>query len=231
MRLCVIPARGGSKRIPRKNIRPFCGSPIIGYSIATARNSGCFDRIIVSTDDEEIAEVAQSCGADTPFLRPRALADDQTGTNPVVSHAINWFAERGERIDLTCCIYATAPFLQPDDVRAGLAALERSDAVFAVTVTSFPFPIYRAVQVSARNRLRMLWPEHEQSRSQDLPEAYHDAGAMYWGRADAFRRGLSLFKEHTAAVKLPRHRVQDIDTLEDWRRAELMYRAWVQASG
>lgn len=225
MKLAVIPARGGSKRIPHKNIRPFCGRPIITYSIDTALRSGCFDRVVVSTDDSDIAEVAQRCGAEVPFIRPAELADDFSGTNAVVRHAIEWFMAQGEVVTYACCIYATAPFLEPDTVRQGFDSLSERGVAFAVTVTSFPFPIQRAVRINNAGRLEMFWPEHQTTRSQDLEEAFHDAGQMYWGRADAFLSNKPMFAPHTVPVRVPRERAQDIDTLEDWSRAELMYQA------
>lgn len=230
MKVCVIPARGGSKRIPRKNIRPFCGAPMISYSIAAARESGCFDRIIVSTEDDEVAAVALEYGAEVPFRRPRELADDHTGTSAVMRHALGALAASGARVSLACCIYATAPMLLPSDVLAGLAALEGADAQFAITVTTFPSPPQRALVLTETGGLRMLHPEHERTRSQDLPETFLDAGALYWGRPEAFERGASVFAEHTAVIRLPRHRVQDLDTLEDWHRAELMFRSWRAAA-
>lgn len=231
MKLAVIPARGGSKRIPRKNIRPFCGRPIIGYSIQAAIDSASFDRIIVSTDDAEIADIACREGAEVPFLRPPGLADDFTGTNAVTRHAVEWFIENGESVEHVCCIYATAPFLQPETLRRGLWQLVQDDAAFAITVTTFPFPIQRAVRINQAGRLEMLWPEHLATRSQDLEDAYHDAGQMYWGKAEAFCSDKALFAPHTIPVPVPRERVQDIDTLEDWSRAELMYRALQNSAG
>lgn len=231
MKLAVIPARGGSKRIPRKNIRPFCGRPIIAYSIDTALSSGCFDRVVVSTDDAVIAEVARSYGAEVPFIRPSKLADDFSGSNAVVRHAIEWFVARGEPVEYACCIYATAPFLEPDTICRGFDALGEQGVSFAVTVTSFPFPIQRAVRINSAGRLEMFWPEHLKTRSQDLEEAFHDAGQMYWGKADAFLADEPLFASHTIAVPVPRERVQDIDTLEDWSRAELMYKALMVRCG
>lgn len=225
MRIAVIPARGGSKRIPGKNIRPFCGKPIIAYSIDTALNAGCFDHVIVSTDDEVIARVARECGAEVPFIRPRELADDFTGTNAVVRHALNWYAESGENVEHACCIYATAPFLEVETVERGLGALVRENASYAITVTTYPFPIQRALRIGASDRLEMFQPEHMQTRSQDLEEAFHDAGQMYWGRASAFLNDEPMFASGSVGVQVPRERVQDIDTPEDWSRAELMYRA------
>ena len=225
MKLAVIPARGGSKRIPRKNIREFAGRPIIAHSIGAALESGCFDRVIVSTDDEEIAAVARQWGAETPFLRPATLADEHTGTNAVVKHAIGWFREAGHAVELACCIYATAPFVQARYLRQGLERLAASDKAFAFSVTSFPFPIQRAIRINAAGAVEAIWPENIARRSQDLEEAFHDAGQFYWGRADAFLADTVLFSPVSLPVVLPRHLVQDIDTLEDWQRAEHMYRA------
>lgn len=225
MTLAVIPARGGSKRIPHKNVRSFCGRPMLSYPIRAARQSGCFTRILVSTDDPEIAAVAHACGAETPFARPAELSDDMTGTNEVVAHALGWLAARGEVHETAACIYATAPFLEPEDIRRGRALLDRPGARFAVTVTSFAFPIQRALRRTAEGGLAPFDAEAIRMRSQDLEEAWHDAGALYWGRADAFVSSAPLFDRHTVPIPLPRHRVQDIDTPEDWTRAELTYRA------
>lgn len=225
MKIAVIPARGGSKRIPRKNIRPFCGRPIISYSIDAARQSGLFDEIVVSTDDEEIAAVSRQLGATTPFIRPREIADDFTGTNAVVKHAVTWFLGRGSRISHACCIYATAPLIQPRYLREGHDALTRSDAAFAFSVTSYAFPIQRAVRITASGRVDALHPEHRLTRSQDLEPAYHDAGQFYWGTEAAFRDDVPLFSERSIGIVLPRKYVQDIDTLEDWEQAEYMFRA------
>lgn len=224
MKLAVIPARGGSKRIPRKNIREFCGKPIIAYSIEAARKSNCFDRIIVSTDDAEIATVAREWGAETPFVRPEELSNDFAGTIPVIKHAIEWYINNEIQPDMVCCIYATAPFVTPQDLQRGLDTLLSSASEYAFTVTSYPFPIQRAVKITPSGRLAMFQPEHFKTRSQDMEKAFHDAGQFYWGRSEAFLRELPLFSEDAAPVLLPRHRVQDIDTPEDWHRAELMYK-------
>jgi N-acylneuraminate cytidylyltransferase len=226
MKIAVIPARGGSKRIPRKNIRDFCGQPIMAYSVLAARNSSIFDDILVSTDDEEIAAIAEQFGGSAPFRRPPELADDHAPTLPVVAHAIRWFEEHRGPVECCCCIYATAPFLQPDDLRQGLAVLEsHPDAEFAFSVTSYAFPIQRALQVSDDGLVSMLFPEHELTRSQDLPGTCHDAGQFYWGRREAFYHHQGVFRARSYAVLLPRHRVQDIDTLEDWELAERMFRS------
>jgi pseudaminic acid cytidylyltransferase len=224
VKIAVIPARGGSKRIPRKNIRLFCGKPIIAYSIEAAQQTGLFDQIVVSTDDDEIASIARNFGATTPFIRPKEIADDFTGTNAVVKHAVGWFAEQGYDIAHACCIYATAPLLQPRSIREGYDALAGSDAAFAFSVTNYAFPIQRALRLLADGRVDAFYPEHRLTRSQDLEPAYHDAGQFYWGTAQAFLEDVPLFSPRSVGVSLPRALVQDIDTLEDWEQAEAMYR-------
>lgn len=224
MILAVIPARGGSKRIPGKNIRSFCGKPMIAYSIAAAFESRVFDRVIVSTDSEQIAEVAKSNGADVPFVRPAELSDDRTPTIPVIRHAIEAVAEADGPISCACCLYATAPFVRASDLRRGLEALQADDTVdFAFPVTTFAFPIFRSLKMNG-DRVEMFFPEHQLTRSQDLPEAWHDAGQFYWGTCDAWRRSEGIFGSASIGLRIPRTRVQDIDTEEDWSRAELMYR-------
>lgn len=225
MKLCVIPARGGSKRIPKKNIRSFCGKPILAYSIEAALASACFDKVIVSTDDEAIAEVAREYGAQTPFVRPKEISGDFTGTNDVIKHAIEWYQSQAETVAYVCCIYATAPFVRADDIKSGFEKLIFLKKSFAFSVTSFAFPIQRALHINVENEIEAIWPENITKRSQDLAEAYHDAGQFYWGRSDAFINEEVLFSSKSAPIVLPRHLVQDIDTLEDWRRAELMYQA------
>ena len=230
MRLAVIPARGGSKRIPRKNIKQFCGKPMIAWSIAAAHASGCFDRIIVSTDDAEIAEIAKAHGAEAPFMRPPELSDDHTGTTPVIAHAVAWQNAAGEQVCNACCIYATAPFVRAEDLQLGLQMLQRSGADYAFSVTSYAFPIQRAIRITQEQRVAMFQPEHFSTRSQDLEEAWHDAGQFYWGQASAWLAHKPLFGQGAAPVPLPRHRVQDIDTTEDWVRAEWLFKALQQAA-
>jgi N-acylneuraminate cytidylyltransferase len=226
MKLAVIPARGGSKRIPRKNIKEFCGRPMIAWAIEAVRQTACFDLIIVSTDDEEIAEISREWGAQAPFIRPAELSDDHTGTVPVVAHAIDWCLKHSvEKPEEVCCVYATAPFVRPRDLRHGLEVLLRHGCDYAFSVTSFPFPIQRAIRIKKDGRVEMFQPEHFNTRSQDLEEAYHDAGQFYWGRAQAWRDGRPIFNSDAVPVFLPRYRVQDIDTIEDWLRAELMFTA------
>jgi pseudaminic acid cytidylyltransferase len=225
MRLCVIPARGGSKRIPRKNIKEFFGKPMIAWSIEAAKKSECFDRIIVSTDDEEIATVSQKYGADVPFLRPKCLADDYAGTTPVIAHAIKWQNEHGEETSEACCLYATAPFVHVGDLQKGLALLVETKSDYAFSVTSYSFPIQRAVRITKDNRVEMFQPEYFNSRSQDLEQAWHDAGQFYWGRSESWLSEKKIFREFSIPIPIPRYRVQDIDTQEDWDRAVLLFKA------
>jgi N-acylneuraminate cytidylyltransferase len=224
LRIAVIPARGGSKRIPRKNIEPFAGRPMISYSIAAALQSALFDRVIVSTDDEEIACVAKTFGAEVPFMRPCELADDQTGTMDVVAHAIRFLASGGLS-DLTavCCIYATAPFIRHEDIRQGLSLLETGNWQYVFAATNFAAPIFRSFQKDASGGLKMFFPEHFPTRSQDLPEALHDAGQFYWGKPAAWLSAAKVFDRLSTVVLLPRWRVHDIDTEDDWLRAELIW--------
>jgi pseudaminic acid cytidylyltransferase len=228
MNIAIIPARGGSKRIPRKNIKNFCGQPIIAYSIQAAQKSGLFDLIVVSTDDEQIAQVGRDYGAETPFMRPKELADDFTGTNAVVKHALKWLIEHNQTPDYACCIYATAPFLQSEYLQKGFEMLKEGDCTFAFSVTSYAFPIQRSIRIKQDGFVEPIFPEHIPKRSQDLEEAYHDAGQFYWGLLKSFLKHESspMASPHAKPVVLPRHMVQDIDTLEDWERAELMFEAW-----
>jgi N-acylneuraminate cytidylyltransferase len=225
MRLAVIPARGGSKRIPRKNIRPFCGRPMIAWSIEAALRSDCFQQVVVSTDDDEIADVARAWGAGIPFKRPANLSDDHTATMPVVAHAIEWYQHHGDIPTHICCVYATAPFIRSEDLRTGLSLLEREGCDYVFPVTSYPFPVQRAIRITPERRVEMFNPEHFNTRSQDLEEAYHDAGQFYWGRSEAWLGKEPIFSSVAAPLVLPRYRVQDIDTLEDWETAERMFEA------
>ncbi|MDO9162368.1 MAG: pseudaminic acid cytidylyltransferase [Methylococcaceae bacterium] len=224
MKIAIIPARGGSKRIPRKNIKLFCGKPMIAWSIEVAKASGLFDRIIVSTDDIEISEVAKQWGAEVPFMRPVELADDFAGTTEVIAHATQWVLDQGFNLKAICCIYATAPFLQESDLKRALQALESSDWAYAFTVTDFAAPIFRAFKQTPNSGVEMFFPEHFTTRSQDLPDAFHDAGQFYWGRPSAWIGRLRIFDHHSLPVMIPRWRVQDIDTLDDWLRAEIIFK-------
>jgi pseudaminic acid cytidylyltransferase len=223
-RIAIIPARGGSKRIPRKNIKSFLGRPMISYPIRCLEESGVIDRVIVSTDDEEIAEIAIKEGAEVPFVRPPELSGDHVGTMPVVRHAIDWLSDHENKPDYVCCVYATTPLIEERFIRQGYELLQNSDAKFAVSVTSFDFPIQRSIRIKSSGGLEPFYPEYIRSRSQDLEKAYHDAGQFYWGKADAFLDGHGVFSEYSSPVILPRYLVQDIDDEEDWMLAELLYR-------
>ena len=222
MSIAIIPARGGSKRIPRKNIKPFCGKPMIAWSIEAAKSSGLFEHVIVSTDDAEIAEVARQWGAAVPFVRPEVLSNDHAGTIPVIAHATQWALNQGFEVSAVCCIYATAPFVQVDDLKRGGEALESGDWDYAFTVTDFAAPIFRAFKQIEDGGIEMFYPEHFGTRSQDLPTVLHDAGQFYWGRPAAWLEGKRIFDRRSNPVIIPRWRVQGIDTLEDWERAEIL---------
>ncbi|MFJ2360499.1 pseudaminic acid cytidylyltransferase [Pseudomonas fluorescens] len=220
--VAIIPARGGSKRLPRKNLLPFDGVPMIVRSIRTALDSGLFEQVVVSTDDADIAELALAHGAQVPFLRPAELADDFTGTAAVIVHAL----QQLPAFDYACCVYATAPLLQARFLRQGLELLQQHpQKSFAFSVCSFGFPVQRALTLDGQGALTALYPEFRNTRSQDLPEAFQDAGQFYWGRSEAWLRGEVLYSTASLPVILPRHLVQDIDTLEDWKRAEYLYAA------
>jgi pseudaminic acid cytidylyltransferase len=224
--ICVIPARAGSKRVPRKNIRPFHGVPMLHRAIDAAARSGVFTEIIVSTEDEEVAAIARAGGAAVPFVRPAELADDFTGTTPIIAHAVRALDALGPAPALVCCLYATTPLLAPGDLARGRAALlQGGDLDFAFSATTFPFPIQRAVRRLPAGGVEPMFPEHIRSRSQDLEEAWHDAGQFYWGWAAAWAAQRPLFSARSVVVPIPRHRVQDIDTPEDWARAEALYTA------
>ena len=244
MNFCIIPARGGSKRIARKNIKDFCGRPMIARSIEAAQLSDCFTRIIVSTDDAEIAETARRCGAETPFVRPAELADDFATTGAVMRHAVAALLDEKQPESLSdcpenapvpdalvCCLYATAPFVCADDLRRGLDILHESGGDYAFAATTYAFPIQRALRRAADGSVSMFQPENFAVRSQDLEEAWHDAGQFYWGRAAAWLAEKPIFNSRAYAVGLPRYRVQDIDTPEDWQRAEMLYRLPQESGG
>jgi pseudaminic acid cytidylyltransferase len=222
MKIAFIPARGGSKRIPRKNIKEFCGKPMIAWSIEAAKVSGLFDHIIVSTDDAEIAEVAKQWGAEVPFMRPPELSNDYAGATEVIAHATQWALDEGFDLEALCCIYATAPFIQVADLKAGIDALNSGDWAYAFAVTDFAAPIFRSFKQTINGGIEMFFPEHFTTRSQDLPIALHDAGQFYWGRPDAWIKGLRVFENHSKPILIPRWRVQDIDTEDDWIRSEMM---------
>jgi pseudaminic acid cytidylyltransferase len=224
MKVAIIPARGGSKRIPKKNIRDFGGLPLIAYSIRAALESACFEKVVVSTDDESIAKVALSYGAEVPYLRPASLADDFVATAPVVSHMINYINDSFGAPTYVCCIYATAPFIRSSEIRQGLSLLMATDADYAVSVTTYGHPVQRALRITKMGTMTMLTPQNALARSQDLEETWHDAAQFYWGTATAWLEQRPIFGGASVPVKLPRYRVQDLDTLEDWDRAEVIQR-------
>lgn len=223
MKIAVIPARGGSKRIPRKNIKLFCGKPMIAWSIEAAKSSGLFEHVIVSTDDAEIAEVAKQWGAEVPYMRPEELSSDHAGTIPVIAHATQWALHHGFDVVAVCCICATAPFVQTDDLKRGWDALNSGDWDYAFTVTDFAAPIFRSFKQTEEGGIEMFFPEYFATRSQDLPVALHDAGQFYWGRPTAWLEEKRIFDRCSKPVLIPRWRVQDIDNWDDWKRAELMF--------
>ena len=225
MKLAVIPARGGSKRIPNKNIRNFCGHPMIAWSIIAAQKSNCFDHIIVSTDDQDIADISKKYGADVPFFRPAELADDYTPIRFVINHAIQYAIDNIGAPSHTCHIQATAPFCTPEILQNSLSHMETHNIDFIFSCGSFPYPIQRALTINNEGRAKMISPENYFSRSQDLEETFHDAGQFYWGTTKAFLTGKSIFTMNNLPWIIPRHLVQDIDTEEDWKRAELMFQA------
>ncbi len=221
--IAIIPARGGSKRIPRKNIKDFYGRPLIAYSIQTALASKLFDKVIVTTDDEKIVAIAKKYGAEVPFIRPKELADDFSGTQEVIDHALKWLENHGEHYDFVCTIYATAPLLKAQYLVEGYNILKASSAINAFSATSMPFPIQRTFKVTDDGRCEMFMPKYYMTRSQDLEEAYQDAGQFYWAKTAKESQEV-MFGNDSIPVLLPRHLVQDIDTLEDWKRAEVMYK-------
>ncbi len=221
--IAIIPARGGSKRIIKKNIKDFFGKPLLAYSIEVAQKSELFEKIIVSTDDEEIAKIARQYGAQVPFLRPSNLSDDFTGTEDVIKHAIKFLEKKGEFYQYICTLYATAPLLEVKYLIEGYETLKNTNATNTFSATTMPFPIQRTFKLDSVGRCEMFMPEHYMTRSQDLEEAYQDAGQFYWKNTKMKNTSKILFSDISIPIILPRHLVQDIDTLEDWRRVELMY--------
>ena len=222
--VAIIPARGGSKRIPRKNCKLFHGKPMITWSISAALASGMFDQVIVSTDDEEIATISKETGAVVPFRRPAHLADEFTPTRPVINHAIEKLSRHIGDISFVCCIYPTAPFLSKTVIQQSGKKILDKKANFVFSCTSYAYPIQRALKINKLKEVEMFWPENLAKRSQDLEEAFHDAGQFYWGSKDAFLSGRSCFDTGSLPWVLPRYLVHDIDTPEDWKRAELIFK-------
>lgn len=230
MRIAIIPARGGSKRIPGKNIRDFLGKPMLHWAIEAAGKSGLFEHIVVSTDSEEIAAAAVKAGAQVPFMRPVNLADDHAVTRDVINHAINECTQIYGDIQHCCCIYPTSPFVSAEDLSDAWQVLNNEGPPFVFSATAYPYPIQRAFFIRSDGRVQMFQPEHARTRSQDLTPAYHDAGMFYWGQSKAFLDNLPMFSGCSRPFLLPSHSVCDLDTLEDWERAEWMMKAKLLAA-
>lgn len=228
MKIAVIPARGGSKRIPRKNIRDFAGKPMIAHAIDAALASGMFGHVVVSTDDQEIAAIARARGCEVPFMRPAALADDHTPTVPVIAHAVQTCRQLGWQVDYVCCIYPGVPFIEIDDLRRAFQLLEETGAAYSFPVTQFPSAIQRALRRLADGRMAPMQPEYELTRTQDLELAFHDVGQFYWGNAESWLNCPGIHSSG-AGLPIPSWRVVDIDTPDDWSRAELLFKAIKQA--
>lgn len=220
--VAIITARGGSKRIPRKNIRDFLGKPIIAYSIAAALESGCFDEVMVSTDDQEIAAIARRFGAKVPFLRSALSANDFAGTEDVLVEVLDEYYRRGDIFEYACCLYPTAPFVTTEKLQSGYELLLQAEADTVLPVVRFSYPIQRALKIE-HSRLAMIWPEYLDSRSQDLMPTYHDSGQFYWLKVSQFMESRSLFPVNTVPLEMPESEVQDIDCEEDWKMAEMKY--------
>jgi len=221
--VAIIPARGGSKRIPRKNIKPFCGQPMLAYPIQAALKSGCFDRIIVSTDDEEIAAIARAYGAEVPQFRPASLADDHTGTSAVIKYELQQLQQQGISPEYCCCIYATTPLLSSNLLTKAWQQLQANSALnYVFSAARFSFPIQRAL-INTEQGIAPFDPDSIGKRSQDLMPTYHDAGQFYFGTTSAWLNSTAIFSAQSQMVVLPDHLVQDIDTKDDWLRAELLY--------
>ena len=219
----IIPARGGSKRIPRKNIRQFHGRPMIAWTIDTAINSGLFSNVIVSTDDAEIAAIAQEHGAQVPFLRPADFSNDYATTQDVMRHAVTWLAKNQIESDFVCCLYATAPFLQAEDVVKGLRALQESTADYAYAVTEFDYSPHRALIKNQNGQVSLEKPELAAVRSQDLPSLVHDAGQFYWAKTETWLTQQEVLSSAGIGIEIPRSQAQDIDNEEDWKLAEALF--------
>lgn len=225
MKIAIIPARGGSKRIPRKNIKLFSGKPMIAWAIETAKASRLFEHIVVSTDDAEISALATAWGAEVPFVRPAELADDYTPTVPVVAHAISACQALGWQVDQVCCIYPAVPFMQSADLIAALHRLEGCDADYVFPIAAYPSAIQRALRQLPNGLMEPFYSQYVSTRTQDLEPAYYDAGQFYWGQVQAWLAGKNIH-QHGVGLEIPSWRVVDIDNTEDWQRAELMLAAF-----
>lgn len=226
--IAIIPARGGSKRIPGKNIKYFCGKPIIQYSIERARASGLFKEVIVSTDSQEIADIVIKMGATVPYMRSQVLSDDFTPLRDVCLDVLQWYRNSGQEFLYACVILPTSPFLTIENLRMSQKILIDDDVTSVVPIAAYEYPILRSLRCARDGTIEMFWPEYRLTRSNDLPTAYHDAGQFYWINADKFIANKEFFAEDSKGFILPRYLVQDIDTIEDWQQAELLYQAYLQ---
>lgn len=223
--LCIITARGGSKRIPRKNIRNFLGKPIIAYSIEAALDSELFDEVMVSTDDGEIADISRQYGAKVPFMRSTTTASDYATTRDVLEEVLSEYEKRGREFDFFACIYPTAPFVTSDKLKDAFTRIENSDADALTPVVQFSYPPQRAFVINNGN-LEYQYPQYIKSRSQDLQAIYHDCGQFYFYRTNVFR-GLKIGTGKHVALIVPEEETQDIDNFSDWTLAEIKYKKFV----
>jgi N-acylneuraminate cytidylyltransferase len=225
MNIAIIPARGGSKRIKNKNVKFFFNKPVIYWSIKAAKQSKLFDKIIVSTDSKKIANICKKYNVEVPFLRPKILSNDKASTAKVVKHALLWFKNKGIFFDRVCCIYAAAPFISKKTIYKGLNLLKKKRKSFAFTVSSYPHPIQRALKIKKNGYLKPVWPSNVKIRSQEFQNRYHDAGQFYWGTCEAFMKEKNIFTNDSVPIYIPRYLCHDIDTLEDWKKAELVFKS------
>jgi N-acylneuraminate cytidylyltransferase len=222
--IAIIPARGGSKRIPRKNIKPFLGKPILAYSIEAALKSGCFEEVMVSTEDEEIAAIAKQYGAKVPFLRSAETANDYAVTADVINEVLAKYEENGQIFDAVACIYSTAPFVTVERLQEAMAFIQQGDFDSAFTCVEYSFPVLRSMVVDEKGRIAMKWPQYRNTRSQDLPPFYHDAGQFYVATMASYKKAKNFWGENTAPIILSELEVQDLDTMTDWALAEMKYK-------
>ena len=224
MIVAIIPARGGSKRIPKKNIKNFFGRPIIGWTIDIVKKTKIFDKIIVSTDDKRIASIAKYYNAEVPFMRPSRLSGNKSSTSDVIIHAILWLKKKGYNPKEVCCIYPTSSLIQPRDLKNSLRDLKTKKWEYVFSATTFEYSIFRAIKYNKKKQLQMVFPKLYNNRSQDLQESYHDAGQFYWAFAKSWLNKKKIFGKKSKMTLLPRWRVQDIDNIYDWKKAEIIFR-------
>ena len=221
--IAIIPARGGSKRIPNKNIKKFCGKPIISYSIDVAKKSGLFNEIIVSTDSDEIANISKDCGAIVNGIRPPKLADDFSTTDDVMEYEVRKLISSEIELSAVCCIYATAPFIRTCDLKNAYSIFTSNNCDYVFPIIQYSYPVQRALIKVTKNKISMLHPIHLESRSQDLPKTYHDAGQFYWGKPMSWVNRDNCFSGNSKGYELPLWGGWDIDTVEDWKMAEILF--------